>query len=202
LTRSIRDLGLDHLERLPGTRREAERIADLDPGSFVALDFFAGREILSHPAVRRARLLHLATHSLMNPRNPALSGIVLSLVDEQGRPQQGFLRADEIAELGLSADLVVLSACKTALGPEVRGEGLLSLARAFFEGGASRVVVSLWAVEDNASADLMTRFYDGLLRQGLPAAAALRQAQLATRDAAEKNGRSEWAAFELQGDWR
>lgn len=202
LTRSVRDLGLDGLLRLPATRREAEAIAALAPGSFVALDFSAGREALDSPAVRNARLLHLATHGLLHPEDPALSGIVLSLVDEQGRPREGFLRAEEIAGLDLSADLVVVSACKTALGPEVRGEGLLGLGRAFLRAGARRVLVSLWQIEDNSSAALMKRFYEGFLREGLPPAAALRRAQLSLRDEPGWADPFYWAGFEIQGDWR
>jgi len=202
LTRSVSDLGMSRLQRLPSTRREAEVIAALAPGSFIALDFAARREALQSPAVRGANLLHLATHGLLNAKNPALSGIVLSLVDAQGRPREGFLRADEISGLGLSADLVVLSACKTALGPEVRGEGLLGLSRAFLAGGARRLVGSLWSVEDRASADLMERFYDGLLRRKLPPATALREAQLALLRNPERKEPADWAGFELQGDWR
>ena len=201
LTRSVRDLGLASLLRLPATRHEAETIAALAPGSLVALDFSAGRETLTSPAVRNARILHLATHGLLDPKDPALSGIVLSLVDEQGKPQAGFLRADEIAGLDLSADLVVVSACKTALGPEVRGEGLLGLARAFLRGGAKRAIVSLWNVDDRSSAALMERFYEGLLRDRLPPAAALRRAQLSLRGEPAWSHPASWAGFELQGDW-
>jgi len=127
---------------------------------------------------------------------------VLSLVDEQGRPRPGFVRAEEIAGLDLSADLVVVSACKTALGPEVRGEGLLGLGRAFLRGGARRVLVSLWAIEDRSSAALMERFYEGLLRERLPPAAALRRAQLGLRSEPDWADPYYWAGFEIQGDWQ
>jgi CHAT domain-containing protein len=202
LTRAVRGVGLEDLSRLPASRDEARAIAALDPDHLVALDFSADRQLLDTPAVRNARILHLATHSLMNPRDPDLSGIVLSLVDKEGHPRQGFLRAEEIAALDLRADLVVLSACKTALGPEVRGEGLLGLSRAFLRAGAERVIVSLWSVEDRSSAALMTRFYQGLLRDRLPPAEALRRAQLAIRRIPGWEAPYYWAGFELQGDWR
>lgn len=202
LTRSVRDLGLGGLPRLPATRREAEAIAALAPGSFIALDFSATRDLLHSTAVKDARILHLATHGLLNSRDPALSGIVLSLVDEEGRPHEGFLRVEEIAGLELSAEIVVVSACKTALGPEVRGEGLLGLARAFLRAGAASALVSLWSIEDRSSAALMERFYVGFLREGLPPSAALRQAQLTVRSNPDWTDPSYWAGFELQGDWR
>ncbi|MDP9120078.1 MAG: CHAT domain-containing protein [Acidobacteriota bacterium] len=202
LTRTVGDLSLDGLERLPATRREAAAIQAQAPGALVILDFAARREVFDTAAVRHAQLLHLATHSLVHPVDPALSGIVLSLVDDQGRPRPGFLQASEIAGLDLEASLVVLSACKTALGPETKGEGLMGLARAFLHAGARRVIVSLWNVEDESSATLMTHFYEGLLRHELTPTAALRRAQLAMRADPSTANPSNWAGFELQGDWR
>ena len=113
------------------------------------------------------RIVHFATHGLLNGQHPELSGLVLSLVDESGRPQNGFLRLQEIYSLRLSADLVVLTACQTALGREVKGEGLVGLTRGFMYAGAQRVVASLWQVDDLATATLMKAFYRGMLRDGL-----------------------------------
>ncbi len=202
LSRAARDLGLSGLERLPATRGEALAIAALAPGGPVALDFAASREAFDDPAFQRADILHFATHALEHPRDPNLSGIVLSLVDATGRPRPGYLRAGEIAGLNLRARLVVLSACRTALGPEVRGEGLMGLSRAFLHAGARGVVASLWSVRDRASARLMERFYRALLSDGLSPAAALRRAQLEQRADPRTRDASEWAGFELQGDWR
>jgi CHAT domain-containing protein len=131
-----------------------------------------------------------------------LSGVVLSLVDEHGQPQDGFLRLHEIYNLSLGADLVVLSACQTALGKEIKGEGLVSLTRGFMYAGAPRVVASLWKVDDEATAELMKRFYRGMLKEGLRPAAALRAAQMAMRQ--QKRWRSPrfWAGFILQGEWQ
>lgn len=109
------------------------------------------------------RIIHFATHGLINNHHPELSGIVLSLVDEQGRQQNGFLRLYDLYNLNLSADLVVLSACQTALRKEVQGEGLVGLTRGFMYAGAPRVVASLWQIDDRASAEFMKRFYEGLL---------------------------------------
>ncbi len=203
LLRSARDLGLGYFSRLPAARREAEAIAALLPPEqrFVALDFAASSVTATSGLLARFRILHFATHGLLHPLHPELSGIVLSLVDEKGRRRDGFLHAHEIADLDLAADLVVLSACKTALGTEMRGEGLLGLPRSLMYAGATRVVVSLWAVDDSATAELMTRFYRELFTADLPPAGALRVAQLSM--AQEKDWRDPyyWAGFELQGDW-
>lgn len=204
LTRSATESGLAGFPRLPATRSEAEEIVALaDAGEgFAALDFSASRETLTRPDLARYRVLHLATHGLLNARHPELGGIVLSLVDENGRPKDGFLQAHEIYNLRLGADLVVLSACQTALGREVRGEGVVGLTRAFMYAGAKAVLASLWRVSDRATAELMKEFYAGLLRRRLPAAAALREAQENVRKRPRWAAPYYWAGFVLQGDWR
>jgi CHAT domain-containing protein len=124
-------------------------------------------------------MVHFATHGFVNPVNPELSGIVLSLVNPQGQYQeQDFLRLHDIFNLRLNAELVVLSACQTGLGENVRGEGLVGLTRGFMYAGAERVMVSLWNVNDEATAILMSEFYRQMLQSDLTPAAALRQAQL------------------------
>jgi CHAT domain-containing protein len=138
----------------------------------------------------------------MDAVHPEQSGIVLSGVDAQGRPRDGLLRTPEIYRLHLPAELVVLSACRTALGPEIRGEGLVGLPHGFLTAGARSVLVSLWEVEDRATAELMRRFYRGLLREQLPPAAALRAAQTALRREPGWDSPYFWAGFVLQGDWQ
>src|SRR5207244_8554109 len=128
---------------------------------------------------------------------------VLSLVDEKGAPRDGFLRANEIYNLKLNADLVVLSACRTGLGKEIRGEGLIGLTRGFFYAGAARVVVSLWDVNDEATAEVMGRFYKGVLGNGrLRPAEALRAAQVSLWREGRWRAPYYWAAFVLQGEPR
>ena len=202
-----RDAGLagPRLPRLPGTRREATAIGALtpEPQRRVALDFDASRATLISPEFGQYRILHLATHGLLNSAHPELSGVVLSLIDSQGKPQDGFLRLHEIYNLKLSADLVVLSACQTGLGQEIRGEGLVGLTRGFMYAGAQRVVASLWKVDDRATAELMKRFYGSMLGdQGLRPAAALRAAQTAMWRTKGWESPYYWAAFVLQGDWK
>jgi CHAT domain-containing protein len=203
LARSGRDLGLRGLERLPATRREAEAIAALSPPdqTRLAVDFGASRAFVVGGDLARYRVVHFATHGLLDNRHPELSGLVLSLVDESGAPQDGFLRTGDVFGLRLGADLVVLSACQTALGREQRGEGLVGLTRGFMYAGAPRVVASLWMVPDGATAELMRRFYQGLLAQGRPAAAALREAQRSMAADPRWSAPYAWAGFTLQGLW-
>jgi CHAT domain-containing protein len=146
--------------------------------------------------------VHFATHGFLDSVHPELSGIVFTMIDEKGKPQDGFLRAHEVFNLKLSAELVVLSACQTGLGKEVKGEGLVSLTRGFMYAGAPRVVVSLWSVSDQATAELMTRFYRGMLKEGLRPAAALRAAQVSLLKEHQWEPPFYWAAFSLQGEWR
>ncbi|HEX3249939.1 MAG TPA: CHAT domain-containing protein [Pyrinomonadaceae bacterium] len=169
--------------------------------SFEALDFAANRTAATGEDLQNYRIVHFATHGILNSRHAELSGIVLSLVDQNGKPQNGFLRLYDIYNLNLKADMVVLSACQTALGREIKSEGLIGLTRAFMYGGASRVVASLWRTDDRATAVLMGRFYDALLSKQMSGAAALRSAQISMWQ--DKRWRSPryWAAFTLQGEW-
>ena len=209
LTLTVRDMdagvGDVRISRLPFTRREADAIARLVPASDrrEALDFDASRETAMGGALSGYRYVHFATHGLMNSVHPRLSGIVLSLVDRGGRERDGFLTAMEVFNLELSADLVVLSACRTGLGKEMRGEGMVGLTRAFMYAGAPRVVASLWKVDDLATADLMKRFYEGMLgARHLAPAAALREAQLSIRAQRRWEHPYYWAGFVLQGEWK
>ena len=202
--RSSKESGLTSFDRLPLSRREAELITALAPNGqpFKALDFLASRATAASPELDQYQIVHFATHSLLNNQHPELSGIVLSLVDEQGQPQDGFLRLYEIFNLKLSADLVVLSACQTALGKEIKGEGLVGLTRGFMYAGVPRVVASLWKVSDKATAELMKRFYQKMLRDGLRPAAALRAAQVSMLKEKQWSAPYYWAGFVLQGEWR
>jgi len=168
-----------------------------------AVDFAANRALVTGVELNRYRIVHFATHALINTAHPELSGIVLSLVDEQGRAQDGFLPAHEIYNLQLSADLVVLSACQTGLGKEVRGEGLVGMTRSFMHAGATRVVVSLWSQRDKETAELMNRFYRLMLGpKPLPPSQALRAAQLEMMKSGRWPSPYFWAGFTLQGDYR
>jgi CHAT domain-containing protein/tetratricopeptide (TPR) repeat protein len=190
--------------RLRFSRTEAEGIARLAPNgsALKALDFEASRDTVLKGDIGRYRILHFATHSILNSAHPELSGVVLSLVDRSGHPQNGFLRLYDIYNLRLASDLVVLSACRTALGGEIQGEGLIGLTRGFLYAGAPRVVATLWEIDDRGTAEMMKRFYEGMLARGERPAAALRAAQIAMWKTKGWDAPYYWAAFTLVGEWR
>jgi CHAT domain-containing protein len=192
------------LFRLPSTRSEAAAIAAAAPRGLVQtwLDFDASREAVLSPELRAFRTIHFATHAVFDGRRPDRSGIALSLVDQQGRKREGFLRLGDVYDMQIGAELVVLSACDTALGDELNGEGLMSLTRAFLHAGAARVVASLWAVDDKATRHLMQAFYTARLRGGLSAVAALREAQRVVQAVPRWRHPYYWAGFVVEGDWQ
>jgi CHAT domain-containing protein/Tfp pilus assembly protein PilF len=191
------------LNRLRFSRQEALAIASLAPQGAVTtrLDFAADRDLVLSGGLRDFRYIHFATHGVFDAERPDLSGLALSRVDPAGNPREGFLRLRDIYGLDLAADLVVLSGCQTALGKEIRGEGLLGLTRGFLYAGAPRVVASLWWIDDRATAALMSAFYRGLWAEGLRPAAALRKARLSLARQHRFRDPSYWGAFVLQGDW-
>src|SRR5262245_24655180 len=209
VTRSGRETGVIGAEgafgRLLSTRHEAAAILALVPERerMQALDFGASRTTALRPDLGEYRILHFATHGMLNNIHPELSGRALSLVDKAGRPQDGFLRLQDIYNLKLQAEVVTLSACQTGLGKEIKGEGLIGLARGFMYAGAPRIVASLWKVDDRATSELMKRFYQGLLGpEALRPAGALRQAQLSIWKQKQWREPYYWAAFVLQGEWK
>lgn len=206
LAKATRDTGIAAtLPRLPATRREAATILSLVPETERkrALDFDANIAAVTDADLSQYRIIHFATHGLLNSSHPDLSGIVLSLVDKRGAPQEGFLRLSSIYNLKLPAELIVLSACQTALGKEVKGEGLIGLTRGFMYAGTPRVVASLWAVDDQATSALMQQFYAEMLgeKKQRPAA-ALRNAQIAMWKNKRFSSPYFWSAFTIQGEWR
>jgi CHAT domain-containing protein len=195
------------LTRLRFARQEADHIlAALSPeereSSLAAFDFTASQELALSPELGRYRYLHFATHGFLDNERPELSGVALSLLDRDGRDKDGFLRLVEIYNLRLAAELVTLSACETGLGKQVSGEGIVGLTHGFLHAGASRVLVSLWRVDDRASARLMRRIYEGIFREKLSPAAALRKAQISLRQDPATSDPFFWAAFVLHGEPR
>ena len=203
--RALRDVGVagegGHIPRLPASRDEAAAImAALPAGAgFEALGFAANKATATSPDLSHYRIIHFATHGILDSEHPELSGLVLSRFDAAGHPQDGFLRLDDIYNLSLPADLVVLSACNTGLGKNVKGEGMIGLARGFMYAGTARVLASLWKVDDEATAELMTHFYRHLLQERQTPAAALRAAQIAMWQQKRWHAPYYWAAFVLQG---
>ena len=193
------------LVRLNGTRDEAQQIAQLartaGMQADVWLDFDANETNIKTRDIGQYRVLHVATHGLLNTERPQFTGVALSLVGNRG--DDGFLRTDEIFNLRLGAPIVMLSACETGLGKEKRGEGVIGLTRAFMYAGAPTVGVSLWSVSDKSTADLMTDFYKRLLaKPGTSPATALRDAQQAMISVKRYSAPFYWAPFVLIGDWR
>lgn len=209
LTRSAQDLGLtrdgkSYFSRLLYTRNEAEAVTlASQPGRVLsALDFDASRALAMNGTLGKYRIVHFATHGILNNKHPELSGLVLSLVNKRGQPQEGFLKTKDIYSLKLSADLVVLSGCETGLGEQIDGEGIVGLTRAFMYAGANRVVASLWRVSDMATADFMGDFYKAMDRDHMRPAAALRAAQIKMWRRKQWTDPYFWAAFQIQGDWQ
>lgn len=207
IRRALRDVGIIadgmQIPRLLASGREADEIMALAPTrtSLKAVGFAANRDRVFSLELTRFRIVHIATHGIVNSEDPGRSGILLSMFDQQGRSQNGFLGLYDISRLGLRADLVVLSACSTAIGKDVRGEGLNSVTRRFMYAGAAGVVASLWKVDDEATAELMKYFYAALLQKGLPPAAALRDAQLELAKQPRWQSPYYWAGFVIQGQY-
>lgn len=206
MQRALRDVGANNgagIPRLMASNAEAFAIRAQAPSNsaFLAVGFDANRNTISSQRISQYRVLHIATHGLLDEKHPELSGIVLSMVDKEGKPQNGFLRLHDIYNLKLPIDLVVLSACNTGLGKDISGEGLIGLTRGFMYAGAAGVVASLWKVDDEATAELMKRFYKAMLRDGLHPSAALRQAQLEMASQKRWSAPYYWAGFIIQGQY-
>lgn len=192
------------LMRLVHASEEADGIVAASPRgtTFVARDFNASRETATTPFVREHQILHFATHGFFNSEHPELSGIVLTMVKPDGSKTNGFIPLGDIYKLNLSAQLVVLSGCETALGKDITGEGLVSLTRAFMYAGSRSVVTSLWKVDDRATAELMKSFYESMLQEGMTPAAALRSAKRKIATQERWAAPYFWAGFVIQGEYR
>jgi CHAT domain-containing protein len=166
------------------------------------LGFEARRQAILKGRLSAFQIVHLSVHGQLVFDRPELSSLMFSLVDQKGRPLDGRLFMHEIDDLNLPCELGVLSACNSARGRMIRGEGLVGLTRAVFLAGANRALVSLWFVHDEATAELMVRFYRALLHLGQPPAQALQTAQLGMLASERWWAPYYWAGFVLQGDWR
>jgi hypothetical protein len=193
------------IERLRFVWREANYILKTVPPrtAVQVFDFAASKKtVFDGKTLPPYAVVHFATHGMLNDEHPELSGLLLSLFDEAGEPQDGFLQLHEIYNLHLPAELIVLSACETGVGKKVRGEGLMALTRGFMYAGAKRVVASLWQVNDASTSRLMKSFYEKMLRDKSSPAAALRAAQLEMLGHPAYGSPYYWAAFVVQGEWQ
>ncbi len=203
--KTLRDFNLDEsLPRLLASRTEARNISGFvdKNNSSLQLGFNANLKNIENSDLSKYRILHFATHGLLNTLRPELSGLVFSLYNENGQSQDGFLSLNDIYNLDLSSDMVVLSACQTALGKDIRGEGLIGISRGFLYAGSQRIVASLWKVDDSATAEFMKLFYQNHLEKKMPASTALRQAKLEMKKIPRYKSPYYWSAFTLLGDWQ
>ncbi len=166
----------------------------------ILVDFENSLNNFLNQELNQYRIVHLATHGVFNINEPALSGLVFSLIDEEGNPQPGYLRFNEIFNLNLlETELVVLSACQSGVGEDVSGEGLVGITRGFMYAGAEQLLVSLWNVNDGSTAELMKRFYRYYEQEGLTATVALQKAQEEMMNIPEYAHPYYWGAFVVQG---
>lgn len=193
----------DDYVRLPSTLDEAEAISKLHPGSSTIVPGFdANLTELMNMDLSVYRYLHFAAHGSVDSRYPSLSAIALSHYDRSGKRLPGELRLHDIYNLELNADLVVLSACETALGREMRGEGLTGLAQGFMYAGANAMVVSLWPVSDKATTALMSKFYENIFGREMAPSAALRETQRWMAAGGRWRDPHYWSTFVLLGEWQ
>lgn len=191
------------LPRLNYASEEADAISSVAPWgtTLVAKGFDATRETAMNPDIGQYQIVHFATHGLVDSERPELSGIVLSSVDRDGKLKNGLMPLYDIYSLDLSAEVTVLSACQTASGKDIRGEGLVGLAHGFMSAGSRSVVASLWPVDDRATEFLMADFYDSMFQKGMSPSAALRSAKLKMMKDQRWHEPYYWAGFVLQGEY-
>jgi len=191
------------LSRLAHTSEEANVISAAAPRgtTMIAKGFDASRETAMSSQLGEYQIVHFATHGFLDSEHPELSGIVLSMVDRNGVETNGLLALNDICNLRLSAQVTVLSACQTALGKDIKGEGLVGLTHSFLSAGSKSVVSSLWKVDDRATSILMARFYELMLQEGMSPASALRGAKLKLRQQERWSAPYFWAGFVLQGEY-
>lgn len=188
------------LSRLLASKTEAETVAGTVGESDLFTGFDATRERLLSTDLADYKVVHLATHGFLDPERPELSSLVLSRYDQLGKPIDEAIRMHDIYSMKLNADLVVLSACETGTGKEIKGEGVMGLNTAFLQAGARSVVSTLWQVEDNAANELMKEFYGRMVSDGMSPSAALRAAQIKLYNDPQFRSPFFWAAFTVHGD--
>jgi len=201
---ALQDLqGSQQIPRLPGSRSEALAIQEIFgfAQTHLSLGYEANREAIVGGSIARQRIIHFATHGIIDTRHPEMSGLLLSMFNKRGKYQDGYLRLSDVYNLKLSADLVVLSSCESALGKDLGSEGIIGLPRGFLHAGARRVIASLWKVDDEATVALMRSLYRRL-QQGEQPAQALRGAQLDLLKDKRLSDPYYWAAFVMEGDYK
>ena len=195
--------GSQFIPSLPGSRTEALAIQEIFGPSRtrLALSFDAARGAVIDGSLAHPRIIHFATHGIVDTVHPEMSGLILSLFNKKGESQDGYLRLSDIYKLKLSADLVVLSSCESALGKDLESEGIIGLPRGFLYAGARSVIASLWKVDDDATAALMKALYSRI-QHGESPSKALRGAQLDLLKGTRFSDPYYWGAFVMEGDYK
>ena len=186
---------------LPFSRLEANFIQTLFPKADLFLGKDARKDIILQGALNDHRLLHFATHGFLHPQRYELSALLLADEDSEGGPLEKYLRVADILTLNFSADLVVLGACDSGLGEELRSEGPTGLPQAFLQNGVRAVLVSLWRIDDEATQVFMKLFYQNLVQKGLSPGRSLQLAQISMSTDPVWEASYYWAGFRLLGDW-
>ena len=201
--RALESLRSGGSARLIHSSEEADAIAKAAPRgtTMIARGFEATRETAMNAHLGEYQIVHFATHGFLDSEHPELSGIVLTMVDKNGVEKNGMMPLHDIYNMELSAELTVLSACQTALGKDIKGEGFVGLTHSFISAGSKSVVASLWKVDDRATAALMEDFYQSMLQKGMSPAAALRAAKLKVMQDKRWHNPYYWAGFVVQGEY-
>ena len=189
--------------RLIHSSEEADAIAAAAPRgtTLIVKGFDATRETAMNAHLGDYQIVHFATHGFLDSEHPELSSIVLTMVDKNGVEKDGVIALHDIYNMDLSAELTVLSACQTALGKDIKGEGFVGLTHSFISAGSKSVVASLWKVDDRATATLMADLYQSMLQKGMSPAAALRAAKLKVMQDKRWSAPYFWAGFVVQGEY-
>ena len=188
------------MPRLPYTSEEVESIKRIfekkGKKAVLYLREKATEKNAKSPTMNRFGYIHFGCHGVAGDE---FQSLVLSQ-DIPGEKEDGFFSFDEIMNCDYNAKLVVLSACKTNLGKEMKGEGVIGLTRAVMYAGTPAVIASLWKVKDSATKDLMVRFYKNLLEKNLDKCEALRQAKLELLNTQKYKSPIFWSAFIMYGE--
>jgi CHAT domain-containing protein len=190
--------------RLIHSSEEADAIAAAAPRgtTMIVKGFDATRETAMNAPLGEYQIVHFATHGFLDSEHPEFSSIVLTMVDENGVEKNGVLPLHDIYNMDLSTELTVLSACQTALGKDIKGEGFVGLTHSFISAGSRSVVASLWRVDDRATATLTADLYQSMLQKGMSPAAALRAAKLKVMQDKRWRAPYFWAGFVVQGEYK
>jgi len=201
--RTLENLESGGPARLTHSAEEADAIAKAAPSgtTLIAKGFDATRETALNAHLAEYQIVHFATHGFLDSKHPELSSIVLTMVDKNGVEKNGVMPLHDIYNMDLSAELTVLSACQTALGKDIKGEGFVGLTHGFISAGSRSVIASLWKVDDRATAALMEDLYQSMLQKGMSPAAALRAAKLKVRQDKRWSAPYYWAGFVVQGEY-